>query len=387
MLIVCAPDSFKESMTAADAAAAMERGIRHVLPEAQVVRLPVADGGEGTCATLAEALDGTMVDVPTTDAVGRPVRATIAHIPAEELAVLEVASACGLELIEPDLRDATVASSRGVGDLVRAALDLGARTLLVGLGGSATNDAGAGMLAQLGARFLDADGAELPDGGAALNRLASVDLSGLDPRLADVDIRVACDVDNPLTGPRGASAVFGPQKGADAAAVDILDSALANWADIVEQDVGRSFRDVPGAGAAGGLGAALLALGRTTLESGADLVMDAVGLDGHLADADLVFTGEGSLDAQSAAGKVPVKVAQRAAAVGVPAIVFAGRLDPEIEVDPPPGVTAAVPIVRGVTDLPVALAEGPKNLERAVAMVCRLLALTNDRKESSDAGG
>lgn len=386
MLIVCAPDSFKESMTAADAAAAMERGIRHVLPGAQVVRLPVADGGEGTCATLAEALGGRMVDVACTDSLGRPVHATIAHIPVEGLVVIEVASACGLELVEPGRRDALRASTRGVGDLVRAALDLEARTILIGLGGSASNDAGAGMLATLGARFLDVHGADLPDGGAALGRLASVDLSGLDQRLAEVDIRVACDVDNPLLGTRGASAVFGPQKGADADGVALLDAALARWADVVEPAVGRSVRDVPGAGAAGGLGAALLAFGRTTLESGADLVMDAVGLDACLATADLVFTGEGSLDAQSAAGKVPVRVAARAAAAGVPAIVFAGRLDPGVEDAPPPGVAAAVPIVRGVTDLAHALAEGPANLERAASMVCRLLGTTHQRREFDDAG-
>lgn len=376
MLIICAPDSFKESMTAAAAARAMERGIRLVLPEAQVVRTPMADGGEGTCATLADALGGTMVDVPCTDALGRPVRGSIAHIPARELAVIEAASACGIELIEAERRDARLTSTRGVGDLVRAALDLGARTLLIGLGGSATNDAGTGLLAALGARFLDAEGVELPDGGAALIRLESVDQSGIDPRLAHVAIRVACDVDNPLTGPRGASAVFGPQKGADSDTVALLDAALARWADVVEPAVGRSVRDVPGAGAAGGLGAALLAFGRTTLESGADLVMDAVGLDEHLATADLILTGEGRFDAQSAAGKVPVKVAERAAAAGVPAIVFAGLLDAGIEDTPPPGVVAAIPIVRGVTDLPRALAEGEINLERATAMACRLLTLT-----------
>lgn len=386
MLIICAPDSFKESMTAADAALAMERGILRVLPGAQVVRVPVADGGEGTCATLAAALGGTLVDVACTDALGRPVQAAIAHIPDQGLAVIEVASACGLELIEPGRRNARLASTRGVGDLVRAALDLGARTLLVGLGGSATNDAGAGMLTTLGARFLDADGRALPDGGAALAHLATVDLTHLDPRLADVEIHVACDVDNPLVGPRGASATFGPQKGADAAAVAELDAALARWADVVEPAVDRQVRDVPGAGAAGGLGAALLALGNTTLESGADLVMDAVGLDAHLAAADFVFTGEGSLDSQSAAGKVPVKVAGRAESAGVPAVVFAGRLDPEIEDTPPPGVTAAVPIVRGVTDLPAALIEGPANLERAVAMVCRLLDATHHGREPDDVG-
>lgn len=385
MKIICAPDSFKESMTAADAARAMERGIRLVLPAAQVTFLPVADGGEGTCATLADALGGTLVEVACTDAAGRPRLGSIAHVPASRLAVIEVASACGLEHIESARRDALVASTRGVGDLVRAALDLGVATLIIGLGGSATNDAGAGMLAALGARFLDVDGVELPDGGSALTRLSSVDLAGLDPRLADVEFRVACDVTNPLVGPRGASAVFGPQKGADAEAIAVLDAGLTRWADVVERVVGRRVRDVPGAGAAGGLGAAFLALGRTTLESGADLVMDAVGLDAHLAGADLVLTGEGSLDVQSVAGKVPVKVAERAAAAGVPAIVFAGRLDTEVEDLPPRGVAAVVPIVRGVADLPQALSEGPQNLERATAMVCRLFALSHQRREPDDA--
>ena len=374
MLIVCAPDSFKESMSAVEAALTMERGIRQVFPDARVARVPLADGGEGTCVTLVEALGGTLHEVPCTDALGRTNTGVVGHLPDTGLAVIEVASACGLEHIEPALRDARVTSTRGVGELVRAALDLGARTLLIGLGGSATNDAGSGMLAALGVRFLDADGVELPDGGAALARLAHVDVTGLDPRLADLDVRVACDVDNPLTGPHGASAVYGPQKGADAAAVADLDAALTRWADVVEPALGRSVRERPGAGAAGGLGAALLAFADATLEPGAELVMDAAGLDDHLSGADWVFTGEGSLDAQSAAGKVPVRVAARAAAAGVRCVAFAGRLDAALEAQPPAGIVTAVPIVRGVGDLPTALADGAANLERAVAMVCRLIA-------------
>lgn len=375
MYVVCAPDSFKESMSASDAAAAMERGIRSVWPDARVALVPMADGGEGTCATLVAALGGEVHAVPCRDALDRPRVGEVGFVPDGDLAVIEVAGACGIEHLEPDERDARLTTTAGVGDLVAAALDLGARRILVGLGGSATNDAGTGMMAALGVRFLDPSGAELGPGGAALVRLDRVDPTGLDPRLAGVEVQVACDVDNPLTGRRGASAVFGPQKGAAPADVRDLDEALTRWADVVEAATGRCVRDVPGAGAAGGLGAAFLAFCSTTLESGATLVMDTVGLDAHLARADLVLTGEGSLDAQSAAGKVPVRVAERAAVAGVPTIVLAGRLDPDIEREPPAGVVAAVPIVRGVTDLDRALREGPTNVERATAMTCRLLGV------------
>lgn len=375
MLFICAPDSFKESMSARAAAEAMERGIRRVHPDAEVLLHPMADGGEGTGAVLAAALGGRTVEVPCHDALGRPAIGRVSFVAERSLAVIEVADACGIEALAPAERDARVTTTRGVGELVRAALDLGATTLLVGLGGSATNDAGAGMLTELGARFLDAAGEELPAGGAALAVLASVDLRGIDPRLASTRVLLACDVDNPLLGDRGASAVFGPQKGADASTVAELDGALARWADAVEAVTGRAVRDRPGAGAAGGLGAAFLACGDARLESGATTVLDLIGFDERLAEATVVFTGEGSLDAQSLAGKVPLRVAERAAAAGVPTVVFAGRVDPEVEAHPPAGVVAVVPIVREVGDLAEALARGPENLERAAAMACRLAVL------------
>ncbi|MGC3956140.1 MAG: glycerate kinase [Propionicimonas sp.] len=379
MKIVCAPDSFKESLSAAAAAHALERGIRAVWPGAEVVRVPMADGGEGTCQVLAEALGGDLVEVECADALGRPRTAVMAHLPDQRLAVIEVATACGLEWVEPPLRDARTASSSGVGQLLRRALDLGVSRILLGLGGSATNDAGAGMMTALGARFLDATGAELPAGGAALAGLDRIDLSGLDPRVAGVRITLASDVDNPLLGERGASAVFGPQKGASPEAVAELDAALTRWAEVVEPAAGRSVRYTPGAGAAGGLGAAFLAFFDTTLESGTELVMDAVGMSRALVGADYVFTGEGGFDAQSAAGKVPVRVARRAHAAGVPTIVFAGRVDPVAELDPELPVAAVVPIVRGVGSLADALAEGAANLERASALVCRLLEVAASR--------
>ncbi|PFG39049.1 glycerate kinase [Georgenia soli] len=379
MRIVCAPDSFKESMTAAEAAAAMARGIRRVLPGADVVEVPLADGGEGTCATLVEVLGGELVHVPCTDALGRPSTGTVGWVADRALAVIEVASACGLEQVPAELRDARTTTSFGAGELVTAALDLGARHLVIGLGGSATNDAGTGMLQALGVRFLDEQGLELRPGGADLARLARVDDSGLRINLADVEILLACDVTNPLLGPDGASKVFGPQKGATPQAVEELDGALTRWADVVEKARGVSVRDVPGAGAAGGLGAAFLAFTGARIRPGIEVVMDAVGLARLVGSADLIFTGEGSMDAQSAAGKVPWGVAQLALEVGVPVVVFAGHVDDAVDAAMPPGVRAIVPIVRGVSDLPHALAEGPTNLERAAALASRLITATVDR--------
>lgn len=365
-LIICAPDSFKESMTAAEAAGAMERGVRRALGSCDPVLVPLADGGEGTGEALRLALGGEFVEVQCHDALGRPIVANIVHVPERRLAVVEMAAAAGLELLTRDERDARSTTTYGVGELFLAALDLGVDEILVGLGGSATNDAGTGMCTALGARFLDENDAQLPPGGAALARLAAVDTGRIDPRLRDVRITIASDVTNPLLGANGASHIFGPQKGADSQAVVELDAALRQWADVVEPAVGRNVRDVPGAGAAGGMGAGLLAFTNATIRSGADFIMDTVGFDDLLGRASLVLTGEGSWDAQSAAGKVPAAVAARAATHGVPTVIFAGRVQ-DANTPLPDGVLAAVPIVDPATDLYTALAEGAHNLEGAVA--------------------
>ncbi len=372
MRVLCCPDSFKESMSAVEAAAALARGVGSVWPDALVVSRPLADGGEGTVSALVAALGGDLVQVSTLDALGNPITGTIGFAPERGLAVVEVASACGIELIPPDLRDAEAASTFGVGQLLLAAVDLGARDLIVGLGGSATTDAGTGMLTALGVRFRDADGVELPPGGASLERLAEVDSSGMDPRLAGIRWWVACDVDNPLLGVRGAAAVFAPQKGASPESVRRLDAALSRWADVTEDALGVSVRDLPGSGAAGGLGAAFVAFLGADLVPGIELVLDAVGFERLLRDADVVFTGEGSVDPQSRFGKVPWGVARRAVEVGVPVVVFGGRVDPSVEI---PGVVATVPILRDVTELAVALEQGSENLEHAAATVCRLIDL------------
>lgn len=364
-VVVLAPDSFKESMSAVTAAAALARGIHTVDADVECRMAPMADGGEGTAATLVAALGGSLVRVASTDALGRRLDAVIGHIPEHRLAIVEVAAACGLALIDPAARDIWRSSSHGVGALVTAALDRGARHLIVGLGGTATNDAGAGMLQALGARLRGSEEVDLSPGPAALADLATIDLSDLDARLATVRIDLACDVDNPLVGPQGASATFGPQKGATPRDVPRLDAALTRWADVVEAATGRRVRDLPGAGAAGGLAAAFLAVTDAQVRSGIDVVADAVALDDLLAGADWVFTGEGRVDAQTLHGKVVAGVARRAARHGVPVVAFAGR------VDLPPGTQLpglqVVAITPPGTPLPQALAEGEHNLEAAAA--------------------
>ncbi|MEC5151555.1 glycerate kinase [Cryobacterium sp. GrIS_2_6] len=375
MKFVLAPDSFKESMTAAEAVAAMERGVRSVFPDAVCIAAPMADGGEGTADALVAALGGTLVTAEVQDALGRTVPATYGFVAAEELAVVEIAAAAGIHLVAVVDRDPRIASTFGVGQLIIDALDRGARRFIVGLGGSVTNDGGAGMLQALGARLLDVDGAELPRGGAALARLARIDLSGIDPRLAGTTFGIACDVTNPLLGPGGASRVFGPQKGADETAMAELDAALGAFASVVTSTTGREVATVAGAGAAGGLGAAFLAFFDSTMRRGVDVVMEASHLPESMAGADIVFTGEGSIDAQTLGGKTPLGVAETAARHGIPVIAFAGRVGEGAEALYGRGFAALIPIVPGVCTLEEALAAGAANLEKAVATTCRLLTV------------
>jgi glycerate kinase len=362
MRIVIAPDSFKESMTAAEAAAAIERGVREVLPDADCSVLPMADGGEGTLDALATALAAERHEVDTVDALGRPVRAMFALAP-DGLAVIEVAQAVGLGLLD-GRRDILHASTTGVAALVLAALDAGAAQLLVGLGGTATCDGGAGLLAGLGVRFLDRDGRDVRPDPTGLAALASVDASALDRRAVSVPMTLACDVTNPLLGPAGAAAVFGPQKGATPDQVPVLDGVLASVADALVAAGFPDVREVRGAGAAGGLGAAFLSLG-AELRPGFGVVADAIGLEAAIESADLVITGEGSLDAQTGSGKAPAGVAAMAARHGVPVLAFAGRV-PDPDAALLLGFEAVFPIAIDVP-LAEALARGPQFLEAAVA--------------------
>ena len=382
MRIVLAPDSLKESIDAPTAASAMARGVRDAHPDATCIEVPLADGGEGTGRTLTAALGGTFHPVTCTDARGRSRSAEIglvrdAPTNGGTTAVVETAEANGLGLIEPPDRDVLDSSTSGVADLILAALDAGAKHLIVGVGGSATTDGGAGLLAGLGARLLDAAGHTVAPVPRELHRLSRIDLSGLDTRLEGTRITVASDVTSPLTGPEGAAAVFGPQKGATPGQVPVLDNALSTLADAVETATGKSLRDTPGAGAAGGLGFALLTLG-ADLRPGIDVVTDATGLRSHLEHADLVLTAEGAVDAQSATGKVPSGVARLAAAAGVPVVVLAGRVDAGADVlfdHPDFHVAALVPIMQGPSTLEQALQDGPTNLRRATATTLRLISL------------
>ncbi len=369
MKILICPDSFKDALPAAAAAHAIACGVRRLKAEIELVECPLADGGEGSLEALLAATGAERRTATVQNALGRTTHAAWGWQAERRTAFVELAEASGIQALAPAERTALHSTTHGVGELIRAALDAGAERLLLTLGGSATNDGGAGMLMALGARLHDAAGRELPPGGAALEHLAELDLSGLDPRLADLHVEAAVDVDNPLLGERGASAVFGPQKGATPDDVARLDAALARFADVAAGALGEEHRDLPGAGAAGGMGFAARAFLGAELRPGIELVMEQVGFSGLLADADLVITGEGQLDGQSLAGKTPVGVARAAQARGVPVVVLAGRLAPGWQAAMAEGVTAAF-----------ALADGPMALEEALARCAELLA---DRAEST----
>jgi glycerate kinase len=328
MKVVIAPNAFKGSLSAPAAAAAIARGVREAIPDAEVVEVPVADGGDGTVEALVAARRGEFRSAQVEGPFGRPVMARYGLIDGGRTAVVELASASGLALISEQERDPRRASTYGFGQLLEAALDAGVAKVIAGIGGSATNDGGAGVAQAFGFRLLDASGGDLPRGGAALIHLERIDAPGPDPRRQWAPLTVACDVTNPLTGPQGASAVYGPQKGADVQMVEELDHALAHFAAVIERDLGKKVADVPGAGAAGGAGAGLMAFLGATLVPGAPLVVEAAGLEDALRGADLVITGEGRVDSQTAFGKAPGEVARRAQAAGIPVILLAGSKGP-----------------------------------------------------------
>jgi glycerate kinase len=374
MKIVLAPDSFKESMTATAAVAAMRAGVQEVMPDAECVGVPMADGGEGTVDAVVDALHGSHIEVEVSDPLGTTITARYGYIPLRQLAVIEMAAASGLELIPPDQRDVLRASTFGVGQLITSALDRGAEEILIGIGGSATNDGGSGMLTALGAAFLDADGTPLEPGGAALRRLDRIDLSRLDLRLRDVRIHVASDVTAPLLGPTGASAVFGPQKGATPGDVQTLESALTQLATVTVTTLGKANPRRQGAGAAGGLGFALVEFLGAQSRPGVDEVAVTVGLEKSVRGADWVFTGEGSVDAQTVMGKTPFGVTQVATRAGARVVIFAGRVAPDASVLLEHGVDRLVAITAEGTPIEQALREGAASLTRATAEVCRDIA-------------
>ena len=385
MRVVVAPDKFKGSLSAPEAARAMARGVAAVVPRAEIDLAPMADGGEGTVEALVAATSGTSREAVVAGPLGEPVRARFGMLGDGHTAVLEMAAASGLALVPRDRRDPSRTSTRGTGELLLAAVEAGARRVVVGIGGSATNDGGAGLGQALGYRLLDAEGREIGPGGGALDRLAAIDASGRDPRLEGVEVAVACDVDNPLCGPRGASAVYGPQKGADPAMVAALDRNLDHLARVLERDLGVSVRDLPGAGAAGGLGAGLVAFASGRLEPGIALVIGAVGLADRLRDADLCLTGEGALDASSAFGKTPIGVARLARSLGCPTIALAGTVGEGAAAVLEQGIDAFFSICPGPITLDDALARGATLLEHASAQATRaFLAGRHQRRRPGD---
>lgn len=332
MKIVVAPDSFKESLSAVEVADAIARGIREVLPQAEIDLCPMADGGEGTVEALVSATGGEFRFAEVVGPLGeRKRKARFGLIGNGSTAVIEMAEAAGLPLIEPEQRNPLRTTTFGVGQIIMSALDAGARKMIIGIGGSATVDGGVGCAQALGVIFIDEDGKAMPCGlaGGDLLKIARIDITDRDPRIADCQIKVACDVTNPLIGPNGAAAVYGPQKGATPEMVKLLDEGLAHLSEIIKRDLGIDVVDIPGAGAAGGLGAGLIAFAGAELDRGIDIVAEAVGLSNRIDGADLVITGEGKFDSQSAAGKAAIGVADAADAAGVPCICIAGISQPD----------------------------------------------------------
>lgn len=373
--IVIAPDSFKETLSARQVADIIAAALAPHLPQTELLTVPVADGGEGTLDALLAATAGQYHYLDVRGPLGTPVPAAWGMLGDGETAVVEMAAASGIALVPREQRNPLHACSYGTGQLIRAALDHGARRLILAIGGSATNDGGAGMLAALGARLLDAAGQPLPPGGAALVNLATLDLAGLDPRLAQCRIDIACDVRNPLLGEHGASAVFGPQKGATPAMVAQLDAALAHYAAVLHATTACDAANLPGSGAAGGMGAAALAVLGGRMQPGIELVLDAAGLAAAVQGADLVITGEGRLDGQSAFGKTPVGVATLAARYGVPTIAIGGALGDGVDALQQHHIRAVFACVDRITTLEAALDNAAANLARVAGNVGALLAL------------
>jgi glycerate 2-kinase len=373
MKFVLAPDSFKESMTAKKAALAMEKGIKKVFPDAECVIVPMADGGEGTVESLVSMDDGKMITVEVLGPLAEKVNACYGLIANGQTAVIEMASASGIELLKSEERNPLLTTSYGTGQLIKHALDQGVSRILIGIGGSATNDGGTGMLQALGVSFKNQLGEELGFGGGSLGQLDSIDITGLDERLTGVQIDVACDVTNPLVGENGASAIFGPQKGAIPEVVAILDRNLTHYAEVIKRDLGKDISDAAGAGAAGGLGAGLLAFLPAQLKSGVNLVVEYTGLEERVKGADYVFTGEGSIDGQTLFGKTPFGVASVAKKYDVPVVAFAGRIGVDVDALYDNGFTAIVGILKGACSLKDALESGEANLAFAAENVCRVI--------------
>lgn len=376
LVIVLAPDSFKESMTAKEVCVAMERGIKKVNSNIQCIHVPMADGGEGTMQSLVDATGGRVYSKEVVGPLGNNVVAEYGILGNGEIGVIEMASASGIHLVDSEKRNPLNTTTFGTGQLIKACLDKGVKKLLIGIGGSATNDGGAGFIQALGGRLLDENGDDLSYGGGALAKLHTIDLSNLDERLKYVSVEVACDVNNPLCGKEGASYVFGPQKGATREMIEILDQNLSHYAEVIKEQLGKDVISKAGAGAAGGLGAGLMAFLDVKLKSGIEMVIEYANLEEKVRDADMVWTGEGSIDFQTQYGKTPLGVAMIAKKYNKPVIALAGRVGNDIDVLYDKGIDAIFGIMRGVTSIEEALVKGPENVEKTSENIIRLLNIS-----------
>ena len=375
MKIVIAPDSFKESLSAFEVATHIAKGFRQIYPNENYDLIPVADGGEGTLQAFVNAMDGQMMNHKVTGPLGQPVDAPIGFSKDGKTAVIEMASASGLMLLEQVERNPLLTTTYGTGELMLKAAQQGAENIILGVGGSATNDGGAGLLQAIGIQLLDPENQHIPWGGGALSNLNHIDISHLDPALKKCRITIACDVTNPLIGAKGASVIFGPQKGADQQMVEQLDANLKHFGQLLEQLSERIIIEHPGSGAGGGVCAALLAVLDTHLCSGIDLVMEAVDLENRLKDADLVITGEGRIDSQSIHGKVPIGVAKLAKKYHKPVIGIAGSLSHDVEVVYEHGLDGVFSVILKPCSLTTALDEATMNLQITARNIAQLLAI------------
>ncbi len=376
MKIIVAPDSFKGSLSSEGAASAIERGIRRFLPDADIVKIPIADGGEGTLDSLLAAADGERIVVNVTGPLGECIQSEYGLLTEGHVAVIEMAKTSGLCLVDESQRNPAITTTYGTGELIKHALDQGCRQFIIAIGGSATNDGGAGMLQALGLRLLDHNGNEVAFGGGSLGKIQRIDFSAWDSRIAEARFVLASDVENPLLGSEGATRIFGPQKGASPDQVDDLEQQMSSWADLVEQATGIRMHNLPGAGAAGGIGGAFQAFFPVTTQRGIDVVIAHTQLRNELLDADLVITGEGRIDHQTVSGKTPMGIAQEAKKAGVPTVALAGSVGQGIEPLYAHGLGAVWSIVNSPMTLHEAMREAAPLMEQAAEQMLRTLSLS-----------
>lgn len=373
MKFVLATDSFKESMTSIEACNVMEKAIKKIKSDAEVIKVPMADGGEGTVEALVNSTSGTFVETEVLNPLGQKIKASYGILGDKKTAVIEMAKASGIELIKREDRNPMITTTYGTGQLIKHAIENGIKHLVIGIGGSATNDGGCGMLQALGVKLLDKDNNEIPFGGGSLNKIENIDVSNMHEGIKDATFEVACDVTNPFVGPAGASYIFGPQKGADIEMVELLDNNLKHFAAKIKEILKKDIAEAPGAGAAGGLGGALLAFLNAELKSGIELVIKYTDLESKVQGADYVFTGEGAIDGQTIFGKTPVGVSKIAKKYNIPTIAFGGKVSDDADNLFDEGIIALFSIMRGVESLDDALRNGAHNLEKTVENVVRTL--------------